>query len=122
MIELVNLWVEQVNRKLTLRTLIKNLCFSFQLRIEKRDIILEIDKGMINLEATPRVLPQPKRLEGSEELFLSIILGEKKLREAVKSNEITTTFSFRELLLMETLFYLGKPELLSEFATKTNLY
>ncbi len=117
MIELVKLWTEQVNQKSALRTLIKDFCFSFQLRIEKKNITLKIENGTIDLEEASRLPSLNKRLEGNEELFLSIILGERKLREAVKNHEITTTFSIRELLLMESLFYLGKPDLLDKFST-----
>ncbi|WP_428911118.1 hypothetical protein [Niallia sp. Krafla_26] len=120
MIELIKLWTEQVNRKQALRTMIKDLCFSFQLKMGKKDITVKIEKSRIHLEEYSRPQDSTRRLEGNEELFLSIILGERKLREAVKRNEITTTFSIRELLLLESLFYLGKPELLHKFATKIN--
>jgi len=116
--ELINLWIEQVNQKQALRKMIKGSSFSFQLRIGKKEILIKIDNGAIYLEEYSQLKAHLKKLEGKEELILSIILGERKLRDAVKNNEITTTFSLREQLLLESLFFLGKPMLLKKISAK----
>lgn len=113
MIQLVKLWTKQVNQKAALRKMLKGIHFSFQLTIEKKTVTIKIENGLVHVEETSQHRPQDKRLEGNEELFLSIIYGERKLREVVENNEMKTTFSIRELLLVESLFYLGKPDLLS---------
>ncbi|RBP91320.1 hypothetical protein DFO70_108102 [Cytobacillus firmus] len=45
---------------------------------------------------------------GSEKAVLSLILGELKLRDALSQNIIKMETTFREKLLLETFFCLGK--------------
>lgn len=118
MLKLIQLWIEQVNQKQSLRTMLKDLSFSFQLWIENKKMTVMIQNGLIKIEEFVQSQTQNKRLEGDEELFLSILLGERKLREAVNSKEISSNLSFRELLLLESLFYLGKSELIGHFSAK----
>lgn len=112
MVKLIKLWMMEVNRKKDLQLLLKGLCFSFYIKIEKKDILLKIENGCIILGEQENNERVAKRIEGKEALFLSIILGEQKLREAVRKKELSTTCSYRELLLLESLFYLAKPNLL----------
>ncbi|MCQ6275619.1 hypothetical protein JMM81_11685 [Bacillus sp. V3B] len=111
MVKLIKLWVMEINRKKNLQLLMRELCFSFYIKIEKSDILLKIENGHILLDEKATNECAAKVIEGKEELFLSILLGEQKLREAVKKRELSTTCSYRELLLLESLFYLAKPNL-----------
>lgn len=111
--QLINLWIIEVNRKKNLQLLLKGSCLSFLIKIEKKDILLKIENGCIRLEEKNNHLFAGKMIEGREELFLSILIGKKKLREAVKKRELVTTCSYRELLLLESLFYLAKPNFYS---------
>jgi len=122
MLELIKLWIKEVNRKKSLRALLKELYFSFAIKIDQAIIYLTIKNGHVHLNESSEHENPLKRIEGEEEIFLSIILGEQKLREAVKSKKISTTVSYRELLLLESLFFLAKPNLLSKFAKKAPLF
>src|SRR4051812_40645890 len=101
----------EVNRKRDLQFLLKGSCFSFYIKMEQKEILLKIENGCILLNEKESNEREAKIIEGKEELFLAILLGEQKLREAVKKRELWTTCSYRELLLLESLFYLAKPNL-----------
>lgn len=108
----------EVNQKKNLQLLLKELCFSFSIKMEKEEIRLKIENGCILLDEKANNERTVKIIQGKEELFLSIILGKQKLREAVKNRELATTCSYRELLLLESLFYLVKPNLLLKVDSK----
>lgn len=123
MVELIKLWIAEVNRKKALRSLLKELRFSFAIKIDQAIVPLTIKNGHIKLnEDMDQNIASPKKLEGEEETFLSILLGEQKLRDAVNNKEVTSTFSYRELLLLESLFFLAKPNLLSKFLAKPSYF
>jgi hypothetical protein len=107
MFESIKLWIVQVNQKQVLHSILKKHCFSFCLKIGKEEVYLKIESGRIDLVEKQLSRTVEKLIEGSEEVFLSILLGKRKLREAIRNQDMTTTFSFRELLLFETLFYLS---------------
>jgi hypothetical protein len=118
MVKLIELWMLEVNQKKNLQLLLKDLCFSFSIKMENKETRLKIENRCILLDEKENNDCTVKIIQGKEELFLSIILGEQKLREAVKNRELATTCSYRELLLLESLFYLAKPNVLLKTDSK----
>lgn len=106
--ELLTVWASEINRKKAFRYILKELRLSFCLFIENEQILVKIENDTLQLiehgaQATM------KRLSGKREAFLSIFKGERKLTKAVYTKEVETTLSFREQLLLESLFYLARP-------------
>ncbi|WP_338449328.1 hypothetical protein R4Z09_24590 [Niallia oryzisoli] len=111
MVGLIKGWLEEVNRKQAVRLLLKGVVFSFVVKTEKDIIYVKVENGVIFLDdemQDPSVL---KRIELQADVLQSILSGERKLREAVKHKAAAATFSFRELLLLESLFFLAKPDI-----------
>ena len=106
MLEPIKLWIYQVNQKQVFRSILKKHCFLFCLKSGKEEVYLKVENGQIDFVEKNLPKPVEKVIEGSEEVFLSILLGKRKLREAIRNQDMASTFSFRELLLFETLFYL----------------
>ncbi|WP_071393651.1 hypothetical protein [Bacillus tuaregi] len=110
MIEQVISWLSEVNRKQGVRLLIRNIRFSFAVKTEQDELYVKIDDGLVALHEAGESSSAGKRIEVSSDVLHSILTGERKLREAVKYREAATTCTFRELLLLESLFFLAKPD------------
>jgi len=104
--ELAKLWVSEINRSNSIRLMLKELHFSFCIITDYDRLYLSIEDDSLQLLAEMDVFPG-KRLIGKEEIFCSIFSGQRKLRQAVDNNEIESTLTFREQLLLESLFYLA---------------
>lgn len=113
--ELIQLWMKEVNRKQALRILLKETPLSLCLRTNEDDVYIFIHNGKLQLGEKVDEKSVMGVLDGKEESFLSIILGERKLREEIKSKKILTSLSYRNLLLIESLFYLATPNIIPKF-------
>lgn len=111
MVSLMKGWLEEVNRKQAVRLLLTDVFFSFVVKTEQDIIHVKVENGVIFFDdeiQEPSVL---KRMELQADVLQSILSGERKLREVVKHKAAAATFSFRELLLLESLFFLAKPDI-----------
>ncbi len=106
--EQLTLWALEINRKKVFRFILKERLLSFSILTENEQILIKIENNSLKLLEGVRNLPG-KKLEGKKETFFSLLAGERKLRKAILSKDVETTLSFREQLLLESLFYLARP-------------
>ena len=99
-----------MNRKKALQYMLKGLHFSFCIKTENEMVQLKVENDLFQTCEMNEKEYSIKRIEGKEDVVLSMLSGKVKLRKAVENNEIVTTLTFRELLLLEALFYLARPE------------
>ena len=106
--EQLTLWVLEINRKKAFRFILKERLLSFSILTENEQILIKIENDSLKLLEGGGNLPE-KKLKGKKETFFSLMNGERKLRKAILSKDVETTLSFREQLLLESLFYLAQP-------------
>lgn len=105
--ELAKSWILEINRKKSIMLLLKEHHFSFCIMTDKEKICLRVENSSLKMNADRDVFPA-KKLIGKEEVFCTIFSGQQKLRKLVEKEEIETTLSYREQLLLESLFYLAR--------------
>lgn len=108
--KMLTLWALEINRKKTFRYILKELRLSVCLLIENEPILIKIENETLQLlenEDNHSV----KRLAGQRKIFCSLLTGERRLRKAIVAKDVETTLSFREQLLLESLFYLARPDI-----------
>jgi len=115
MVDQIKSWLNEVNRKQGVSLLLKDVFFSFALKTEQDVILVNIKNGSIALDEESNYRTKVKRIELKSEILHSLLSGERKLREAVKHKAVISTFTFRELLLVESLLFLAKSD-------KTNMF
>jgi hypothetical protein len=108
------MWVEQVKSNLALKRLLIKNSFSFQIISENQTYQLEIVNKELRVVNDDRVKSN-RFIKGSEGVLIPVLSGYVKLREAIRQKKIITNLTFRELLLLESLMYLGKQKQLVMF-------
>ncbi len=106
--EQLTLWALEINRKKVFRFILKGRLLSFSLLTENEQILIKIEKDSIQLLEYSGD-ESLKKLAGTKETFCSLLAGERKLRKALHAKDVETTLSYREQLLLESLFYLARP-------------
>lgn len=106
--EQLTLWALEINQKKVFRFILKERLLSFSILTENEQILIKIENDSLKL-LDYKENGSIKKLAGKKETFHSLLAGERKLRKAIQSKDVETTLSFREQLLLESLFYLAKP-------------
>lgn len=108
--KIITLWALEINRKKTFRYILKELRLSVCLLIENEPILIKIENETLQLLENEDNY-SVKRLAGQRETFWSLLTGERRLRKAIVAKDVETTLSFREQLILESLFYLARPDI-----------
>jgi len=120
MVNLIKAWLDEVNRKQAVRLLLRGVLFSFSVKTEQDVHTVQIENGLIFLSEEGNQPSSVKWIEVQNDVLQSILIGERKLREAVKERTAATTCTLRELLLLESLFFLATPDITDvNFTCKT---
>lgn len=91
-----------------LKPILPNDGLYIELQWEGGQVFLSISKeGIQRVEKTngDRVIT----IRGSAQAIMSLLQGSLKLQQQLRLNELSVTASFRHILLLESVFFLGKP-------------
>jgi hypothetical protein len=105
--EQIGLYLEKLERKNHLCELIKNKNLSIAIEINQQEYYLFFQNGKLRKSVDTLKDYISTRIGGDEKAITSLLNGELKLRVGEAMNLLHVSASFRNKLLLESLFYLG---------------
>lgn len=98
-------FVDKLNRKESLKPLLRNTAFSLAISCQKDSYLVEVRNEHFSWRSMKDESPDVW-LTGERESIISVTRGEVLLREAKKSGVIQLDGSLRKVLLLESLLFL----------------
>gem|GEM_PF-3933541 len=98
-------FVDKLNRKESLKPLLRNTSFSLAISCQKDSYLMEVRNNHFSWRRMKNENPDVW-LTGEKDSIISVASGEILLREAKKNGMIQLDGSLRKLLLLESLLFL----------------
>ncbi|WP_077214603.1 hypothetical protein [Bacillus dakarensis] len=106
--KLMEMFVEEVNRRKHLSSLLKDVCITVEIKSGQELLFLVVEDETLSIvnKVDKRI---NVKINGDQEVLSSLLLGEIKLREAKRRNLLLVESTFRTSLFLESLFKLAMP-------------
>lgn len=108
MFELLQMFVDEVNKRNHLASLLKDVCITVKITVGHESVFLVIENEKLSLiDIVDKGITA--KLTGNQEMLNALLFGEIKLRDANRHNWLKLESTFRTSLLLESLFKLAIP-------------
>lgn len=101
-------FIEEVKRKGHISCLLKDVSFSLCMETGKNKVPIMFRDGAILISSPYHDESYDVTISGTEESIHSVLIGEERLRSAMKARKLTVKSTFRRILFLESLFILSK--------------
>lgn len=110
MIETVQAFIQSINLRKHVLTLIEDIRLTVEFRMEDETLFLVLKNGEVFLADGPSDPSHTFRISGEKERIKELISGREKLRIFLIRGDLQCSAPFRTILMLESFFYLGKTE------------
>jgi hypothetical protein len=114
--ELVQLFVKNLERKKHIFELINHVKLVLTIESDWESYSIFITNGVVSMSPTTIEKNSAKvKIQGNTEAISSLLNGSLKLREGANRDELHIVGSFRQILLLESVFYLAGKSVVNIF-------
>lgn len=106
--ELVTAFIHEVKTKEHLAVFLKGNSFSLGIRTENEKMCIRFRNGDVSICSPDPNHTYDVLISGSKDRICSVLMGNEKLRNAMKTKTIFVDSTFRKILFLESLFCLSK--------------
>lgn len=108
MIETVQAYIQSINERKHVLTLIEDTVLTIEFIVKDETISLLLKKGEVCTSDELYSAENKFSIHGEKESIKALISGREKFRTLLMNGDLQCSAPFRTILLLESFFYLGK--------------
>ncbi|MED3573767.1 hypothetical protein [Cytobacillus praedii] len=106
--EVTAAFIHEVKTKGHLAVFLKGVSFTLCIRTKDEILCIRFQNGDVKICPSEPANTYDVLITGTEERISSILMGNEKLRSAIRAKKILVDSTFRRLLFLESLFLLSR--------------